>query len=428
MIRAKADVCLLLTRQLVPLARHSTLPELQDFVGLFRPRTIYPNTIYPEANGADYLSLSMPSFFGQLLAPGGKERLAGEAEDYVRGLGLSTVSSKDPPSAINTPRYLPRLDSVVTDSQTSSVQSQSQAEDAAVREEVIGKFASLSGRVGAGFLRDNFDHLDDVADIDLLMREGPSPARPVEEHRAKTTGDDSLDYSQELAPPPVRQDLRPQSNREASLVRQPTSETSSGIVCGLPLPVRTDSAPLKPSLPPPPSPAATEISVTRSIEPSSTVAVSGPVPKSAMESSAAAPAGKTSHFLTNLAIYFSEACLTKLEHFQPLIEAAGGIILTSATRQPACLTTAITLAHIVVCETRSGWEYDRALRFKGKIVGNLKWLAAAFEHQLLADPTQNLLWYPYLASPVAGFERTVSAPSPAARPGPLVSDFTRRCS
>ena len=41
-------------RQLVPLSRHSTLPELQSFVKLFRPKRIVPNTLDPRFHGLDW--------------------------------------------------------------------------------------------------------------------------------------------------------------------------------------------------------------------------------------------------------------------------------------------------------------------------------------------------------------------------------------
>ncbi|KAK0497910.1 beta-lactamase-like protein [Armillaria luteobubalina] len=42
---------------LVPLARHSPLPELQRFVSLFRPKTIIPNTLDPLLNGLDWTGI-----------------------------------------------------------------------------------------------------------------------------------------------------------------------------------------------------------------------------------------------------------------------------------------------------------------------------------------------------------------------------------
>jgi DNA cross-link repair 1C protein len=40
--------------QLVPLSRHSPLPELKQFVSLFRPRRVVPNTLLPALHGLDW--------------------------------------------------------------------------------------------------------------------------------------------------------------------------------------------------------------------------------------------------------------------------------------------------------------------------------------------------------------------------------------
>ncbi|KAJ3565980.1 hypothetical protein NP233_g7295 [Leucocoprinus birnbaumii] len=42
---------------LVPLSRHSTLPELRAFVSLFRPRRIVPNTLDPRLQGLDWFCI-----------------------------------------------------------------------------------------------------------------------------------------------------------------------------------------------------------------------------------------------------------------------------------------------------------------------------------------------------------------------------------
>ncbi|PWZ01452.1 hypothetical protein BCV70DRAFT_152212, partial [Testicularia cyperi] len=62
---------------IVPLERHSTLPEIQHFVGLFRPKTVSPNTILDPKGGLDYYLLH--HLFGHLLAsPAAGRRLARE--------------------------------------------------------------------------------------------------------------------------------------------------------------------------------------------------------------------------------------------------------------------------------------------------------------------------------------------------------------
>ncbi|GAA5899885.1 uncharacterized protein JCM6883_006023 [Sporobolomyces salmoneus] len=70
---------------LVPLARHSTLPELQRFVSIFRPQTLYPLTISTadlRQPARDYLSMS--SLFSSCLAEGGALRLKKEAKEFVK--------------------------------------------------------------------------------------------------------------------------------------------------------------------------------------------------------------------------------------------------------------------------------------------------------------------------------------------------------
>jgi hypothetical protein len=59
------------SNQLVPLARHSSLPELKSFVALFRPKRIVPNQLIPSLLGLDYAC--MPAMFGPHLEPGGAE-------------------------------------------------------------------------------------------------------------------------------------------------------------------------------------------------------------------------------------------------------------------------------------------------------------------------------------------------------------------
>jgi len=69
----------------VPLARHSTLPELRKFVSIFRPKNLYPLTVSTsdKLNPArDYLS--MGELFSPFLAKGGKETLEREAKQFVK--------------------------------------------------------------------------------------------------------------------------------------------------------------------------------------------------------------------------------------------------------------------------------------------------------------------------------------------------------
>lgn len=58
------------------LHRHSSLPELQNFVALFRPKRIIPNFLQPTLHGIDWAC--MLYMFGDHMAPGGVERLREE--------------------------------------------------------------------------------------------------------------------------------------------------------------------------------------------------------------------------------------------------------------------------------------------------------------------------------------------------------------
>ncbi|KAF9515029.1 hypothetical protein BS47DRAFT_822800 [Hydnum rufescens UP504] len=58
---------------IVPLARHSTLPELQHFVSIFKPKRVVPNTVLPRFRGADWACI--PVMFRSSMAPGGAERV-----------------------------------------------------------------------------------------------------------------------------------------------------------------------------------------------------------------------------------------------------------------------------------------------------------------------------------------------------------------
>ncbi|KAK2467146.1 hypothetical protein APHAL10511_000695 [Amanita phalloides] len=55
---------------LVPLSRHSTLPELQAFVRLFRPRSVVPNTLDPRLRGLDWQCID--HMFSNILSPLGR--------------------------------------------------------------------------------------------------------------------------------------------------------------------------------------------------------------------------------------------------------------------------------------------------------------------------------------------------------------------
>ncbi|KAJ7202297.1 beta-lactamase-like protein [Mycena pura] len=70
----------LVTNLLVPLSRHSPLPELQAFVSLFRPRKVVPNTLIPAFRGLDWKAIDR-MFSDCLCKPPPLEDLDSEAMD-----------------------------------------------------------------------------------------------------------------------------------------------------------------------------------------------------------------------------------------------------------------------------------------------------------------------------------------------------------
>jgi hypothetical protein len=72
---------------LVPLSRHSTLPELRALVKLFRPKTVVPNTTEPKLGGLD--GIAMRELFEGCLcdsaSAGKKEREEGEGQGRMSG-------------------------------------------------------------------------------------------------------------------------------------------------------------------------------------------------------------------------------------------------------------------------------------------------------------------------------------------------------
>ncbi|KAJ6563586.1 beta-lactamase-like protein [Mycena vulgaris] len=69
------------TNLLVPLSRHSPLPELQAFVALFRPRRVVPNTLVPALRGLDWRGIDR-MFAGSVSAPP-PAHAGAEAEDEL---------------------------------------------------------------------------------------------------------------------------------------------------------------------------------------------------------------------------------------------------------------------------------------------------------------------------------------------------------
>ncbi|KAJ7926200.1 beta-lactamase-like protein [Mycena leptocephala] len=68
-----------ITCLLVPLSRHSPLPELQAFVSLFRPRRVVPNTLIPGLHGLDWKAIDC-MFAACLAKPPPPEELSGDVD------------------------------------------------------------------------------------------------------------------------------------------------------------------------------------------------------------------------------------------------------------------------------------------------------------------------------------------------------------
>ncbi|EEB93685.1 hypothetical protein MPER_07624, partial [Moniliophthora perniciosa FA553] len=58
---------------LVPLSRHSPLPELRSFVSLFRPKRVIPNTLEPKLQGLDWVGIEQ--VFKDCLTPSSESRI-----------------------------------------------------------------------------------------------------------------------------------------------------------------------------------------------------------------------------------------------------------------------------------------------------------------------------------------------------------------
>ncbi|KAH6915130.1 beta-lactamase-like protein [Coprinopsis sp. MPI-PUGE-AT-0042] len=77
---------------LVPLARHSTLPELQRFVSVFRPKQIIPNTLEPRLHGLDWTCIDR--MFASCLHPTAS-RLHGDSHTSHSDIGQLAEEQDD---------------------------------------------------------------------------------------------------------------------------------------------------------------------------------------------------------------------------------------------------------------------------------------------------------------------------------------------
>ncbi|KAF8191441.1 beta-lactamase-like protein [Mycena galopus ATCC 62051] len=85
-----------ITCLLVPLSRHSPLPELQAFVSLFRPRRVVPNTLIPGLHGVDWKAIDR--MFAACLAEPPLEKLA---DNVDVGLPADDVMAEMDTSLLN---------------------------------------------------------------------------------------------------------------------------------------------------------------------------------------------------------------------------------------------------------------------------------------------------------------------------------------
>lgn len=82
--------------QLVPFSRHSTLPELRRFVNLFRPNSLYPNTIKDQERFTDYFLLAF--IFKTSLSLTAPAHILEHANHHLEQLNSMRIQSFDPPS------------------------------------------------------------------------------------------------------------------------------------------------------------------------------------------------------------------------------------------------------------------------------------------------------------------------------------------
>ncbi|CCL98525.1 uncharacterized protein FIBRA_00524 [Fibroporia radiculosa] len=75
---------------LVPLSRHSPLPELQAFVSLFKPKCLIPNTLDPALKGLDWAC--MRQMFSGCLASSGPESTADDAGYEYLPVGKDNIN------------------------------------------------------------------------------------------------------------------------------------------------------------------------------------------------------------------------------------------------------------------------------------------------------------------------------------------------
>lgn len=335
--------------QLAPLARHSTLPELQELVGLFRPRTLYPNTIYPEAMGADYLSL--PRLFGPFLARGGAARLKREAQSYVHNLSRTL-----PPNVRARLRFLPGHQE-----DSAPVLDEDSNPDAPLQTVKLG---FLSATLGEAFIHDNYDHLEDANDVQALMMHDENDEKGDEvdsdvEIVTATLKQGSVELPEPELPEPKALRNRKAPSQDTGVAEPSAGTTTSGITVPPAGQDNHGSTCTLLSLPNPPTPQASPIA--RHPDVLQTIS-SSLVHLASLDG--AASKSKCDHFLQGQSFYFSHELVISadsLNEWQETIESHGGIVIRGGrTRQSQ--ETALSCSRLVVCDRREGWEYEKVRR------------------------------------------------------------------
>lgn len=363
--------------QLVPLARHSSLPELQDLVSLFKPHNIYPNTTFPELRGHDYLLLSQ--YFAHTLAPWGKERLRKDAREFQQNI---TASEGKQPS--RPPRMI-------------SPQEEEQSQE--VQEELKSKFARISSKFSEAYITSNFDHLDNPTDLELLV-ECDEESQQEEEYTEKMA-------SQELP------EILPQSSKR--MVKY-TSRESVNHTVEQPK-ANGDGA----ATPPIPSSSNDGAEAGPSIF--------RPLQQVTAPMTVAADRNEGSSWVQGKVFCLDSSMDAAERHAlqAPICEGGGATIHYGDNT--ASIDIALSRCDIVICKRRDGALY-RAVSAdchnveskptdqisslhiqaseRQKIIGNTDWLTRCLSTGTFVNPQLDLLHQPYPSEAIEGSEAIVS--------------------
>lgn len=273
--------------------------------------------------------MSKPEFFGSLLAKGGADRLRREAQHFVEAL-----HTNDKDAQLMVSRFYGR-------ERNPSSQDESSQE---ARLEGLCKFATVNGRLGPSFIQDNFDHLEDVRDIELLMREDEP-----EEVQDQAAG--------------IAQDLDPRSNKPPSTSQAEADESSKDAdqsACQTPQHERAISSNGDGETRHPQRSDSTA-QLAKAVKRARTCsrAKSATPKRMRVHTREASTAREDEDLLSGSSFYFAEDVdAAFVETWQPHIEDNGGIVLVPGKSKSSRLT-AIGLATFLVCRTGDAWELER---------------------------------------------------------------------